>query len=286
MKRFVAVAMLVLVCCSQGWAASSVWKAKKGESVIYIGGTCHLLRESDYPLPPEFEKAYQAAQVVVFETDIARLNDPATQQKLLAKALYADGSTVERHLSPKVYAALKAYCDASGVPLQALSRMKPSLLMVTLTVLELSKMGVSQRGVDQYFHEKAVSDGKPVEGLESVDEQIDFVVSMADGTENEFVTNTLEDMKILKEEFGLLLQAWRTGDTGSLDELLVAEMKSRFPALYRKLITARNRSWLPLIEGYGKTPGTEFILVGAAHLVGDDGILAALKRKGYTVEQL
>lgn len=286
MKRCIAVVTLVLLCFSQAWAQSSVWKARKGDSVIYLGGTCHLLRESDYPLPAEFEKAYQAAQVVVFETDIARLNDPATQQKLLAKALYADGSTIDRHLSPKVYAALKAYCDASGIPLQALSRMKPSLLMVTLTVLELSKMGVSQRGVDQYFHEKAVSDRKPVEGLESVDEQIDFVVSMADGTENEFVTNSLEDMKVLKVQFGLLLQAWRAGDAGALDELLVAEMKSRFPALYRKLITARNLSWLPLIEGYGKTPVTEFILVGAAHLVGDDGILAVLKRKGYTVEQL
>jgi len=286
MKRFIAVLLLVMLSCSQAFAASSVWKAQKGDSVIYLGGTCHLLRESDYPLPTEFEKAYKAAEVVVFETDIARLNDPATQQKLLAKAMYADGSTIERHLSPKVYAALKAYCDASGIPLQAFSRMKPSLLMVTLTVLELAKMGVSQRGVDQYFHDKAVKDGKSVAGLESVDTQIDYVVSMADGAENEFVSRSLEEMKDLKEEFTRMLQAWRTGDAGKLDELMVAEMKMRHPVLYGKLITARNHNWLPLIEGYHKTPKTEFILVGAAHLVGADGILAALKRKGYTVEQL
>lgn len=285
MRRFVVVA-LVLALCGQAWGASSVWKARKGNSVIYLGGTCHLLREADYPLPPEFETAYKAATVVVFETDIDRLNDPASQQKLLAKAMYADGSTIERHLSPAVYAALKGYCEVNGIPLQAFSRMKPSLLMVTLTVLELSRMGVSQRGVDQYFHERAMKDGKGIERLESVDEQIDFVVTMADGTENEFVTHSLEDMKDLREDFGRLLQAWRKGDSGTLNELLIAEMKARHPVLYGKLITARNRNWLPLIEGYQKTPATEFILVGAAHLVGDDGILAALKRKGYMVEQL
>jgi len=286
MKKLFTCITLVLLSCSWSWAASSVWRVQKGDSVIYLGGTCHLLREADYPLPTEFEKAYKAAEMVVFETDIARLNDPATQQKLLAKAMYADGSTLERHLSPKVYAELKAYCEANGIPLQAFSQLKPSLLMVTLTVMELSKLGVSQRGVDQYFHEKAVRDKKGVEGLESVDEQINYVVSMADGSENEFVSRSLEEMKDLKEEFDLLLQAWRTGDSVKLDELMVAEMKMRHPVLYGKLITARNRNWLPLIEGYQKTPKTEFILVGAAHLVGADGILAALKKKGYTVEQL
>ena len=191
MKKIILSIVLVLFACSLAGAESSVWKAQKGKAVIYLGGTCHLLRESDYPLPPEFEQAYRASSVVVFETDIARMQDPATQQKLLAKARYADGSTVDRHLSAKTFKELSAYCEANGIPLQALSQLRPSLLMTTLIILELNKLGVSRQGVDQFFYESAARDKKAVEGLETVDEQIDYLVSMADGNEDEFVSYSL-----------------------------------------------------------------------------------------------
>jgi len=286
MKKLFAVIALLLLSCTPAWAESSVWKAQKGDSLIYLGGTCHVLRESDYPLPAEFEKAYKAAEIVVFETDIAGLGDPATQLKLLAKAVYSDGSSIDQHLSPKVYAELSAYCAANDIPLDSFRQLKPAMLMVTLVMMELAKLGVTQHGVDQYFHDRAVKEKKGVEGLETVDEQIDYITSMADGKEDEFVLQSIEEMKSLKEQFGLLLKAWRTGDAKGLDELLVADMKSRQPALFAKLITARNRNWLPLIDGYLKTPRTEFILVGAAHLVGADGIIESLKKKGYRVEKL
>jgi uncharacterized protein YbaP (TraB family) len=286
MKRVILSIALVLSVCTWAAAESSVWKAQKGKSVIYLGGTCHLLREEDYPLPPEFDQAYNASEIVVFETDIGKIQEPSSQQKILAKARYADGSSVDKHLSAKAYGELSVYCAASGIPLQAFIHLKPSMLMSMLTVMELNKLGVSRQGVDQFFYGLANRDKKIVEGFETVDEQIDYVLSMADGNEDDFVTYSLEEMKTLRQQFEILAKAWRKGDTGKLDELMVAEIKTRQPKLYKKLIVDRNRNWLPVIEAYQRTPQTRFVLVGVGHLVGPDGLIEALKKKGYKVDKL
>jgi uncharacterized protein YbaP (TraB family) len=250
MRLVIVGIVLVVFSCGVAFAESSVWKVQKGTSVIYLGGTCHLLRESDFPLPPEFRRAYDASRDVVFETDIVRLQDPSTQLKLLGRATYADGSGVDRHLSSRTYAELNAYCQANGIPLDVLRQFKPSLLMVTLTVMELARAGVGQQGVDLFFHDAAVRDGKVVDGLEDVDQQIDYVVSMADGNEDEFVIHSLRELKSLGERFDSLVDAWRRGDTGKLERLMVAELKTEQPGVYRKMIVERNRNWLPRIDGY------------------------------------
>ena len=87
MRKIIMSLMLVLFTCSWAVAESSVWKAQKGTSVLYLGGTCHILREADYPLPPEFDRAYKAADILVFETDLGKFQEPETQQKMLARPL-------------------------------------------------------------------------------------------------------------------------------------------------------------------------------------------------------
>lgn len=286
MKRVILAIILVMFTGTWAAAESSVWKAQKGDAVIYLGGTFHILRATDFPLPPEFDRAYRASDVVLFETDVGKLREPSTQQKLLARAMYADGSTIDKHLSARTYGELSAYCASNGIPLQVLSRFKPSMLMMTLTLMELTKLGVTEQGVDTVFYERAHKDKKAVRGLETVDEQINILISMADGDEDDFVSYSIKDMKTIREQFETLEQAWRTGDAARLDELLVSEMKTEHPKLYRKLVLDRNRSWLSSIDALQKSPGTKFILVGAAHLVGPDGLIEALRKRGYRVDKL
>jgi uncharacterized protein len=278
--------VLVLSTAAGAAAESSVWKAQKGAATLYVGGTFHMLRSTDYPLPPEYDRAYRAAQVLVFETDLDRFRDPALQRQLLAKATYADGSTLAQHLSPETYGALTAYCAANTIPLQLLERFKPSMLMVTLTLLELLKQGATREGVDQYFFALAKQDQKAVRGLETAEEQIDYLVAMADGNEDDFVRHALGDMATLKEQFATMADAWRRGDVEQLDGLLNRNLKDRSPSLYQRLIIDRNRQWLPIIDSYQRTPETEFVLVGVGHLVGPEGLLAALRSMGYTVSKL
>jgi len=285
-KKGISSIMLVLLLSTWASAESSVWKVQKDKSVIYLGATCHILRETDYPLPPEFDKAYKASEIVAFETDIGKLLEQSTQQKLLAQAMYADGSTIDKHLSAQAYGELSAYCKSNSIPLETFKQFKPSLLIVMLTTMELVKLGVTQRGVDLFFYGLANKDQKLVEGLETVEEQINYFVSMADGNEDDFVSYSINDMKNIKQQFEILVDAWRKGDTEKINELMVAELKTKLPKLYKKLLTDRNSKWFPKIDAYLNTPETEFILVGAGHLVGPEGIIELLKKKGYTIDKL
>ncbi|MFA7383087.1 MAG: TraB/GumN family protein [Desulfurivibrionaceae bacterium] len=286
MKKVLLAIILALTICTQALAESSVWKAQKGDSVLFLGGTFHLLRPSDFPLPPEFEKAYQASNLLVFETDINGFNNPATQQKLMAQAVYADGSSIAQHLSPKTYSQLSDYCAAMGIPLEIIKRFKPSIISVTMTTLELAKFGVIPDGVDTFMYQLASRDQKRTEGLETIDEQIRFLATMGDGNEDAFITYFLRDIASIKQDYEAMVAAWKQGDIKKLDALFVAELKTKMPKLYKELLSDRNKKWLSRIEAYHNTPEKEFILVGAGHLVGADGLLEALKQKGYTVKKL
>lgn len=286
MKRTLLIIVLVLLTSTWACAETSMWKAQKGDSVIFLGGTCHVLRSTDYPLPQEFEKAYYASQVLVLETDMGKVHDPAFQQKFLQKAKYADGTTLDKHISPQTYAALQAFCKENNIPLAVLKPYRASMAMVTLTVIELMKLGISQQGVDQFFYDMAQRDNKAIEQFETVDEQMDAILSLADGNEDEFVKYSMRDLKTLENKFGDLADAWRNGDAAKLDALLLGEMKSQAPKQYKKLIVDRNRNWLPVIASYEKKPKTRMILVGVGHLVGPDGLIEALRTMGYRVTQM
>jgi uncharacterized protein YbaP (TraB family) len=286
MKRILLGFLLILMTCSQSVAESSVWKVQKGDSVMYLGGTCHVLRPSDFPLPAEFENAYASSDLLVFETDIGRFSDMSAQQKLMVKAMYDDGSTVDKHLSAGTYRMLEAYCTANGIPLSNLKQFKPSIIAVTMVVMELSKIGAGQDGVDMFYYQSANRDSKPIVGFETIDEQIDYIVGMGEGNEDEFITYTIEDLKSIKQDYEALVGAWKEGDVEALCDHVISDIKTKMPRLYKSLLTDRNDRWLPVIESYLGTPEREYILVGVGHLVGPEGIIDALQQKGCRVEKL
>lgn len=245
-----------------------------------------MLRQSDFPLPREFHEAYGASEIIVFETDIGKLKDPSTQQELISRAMYTDGSTIENHLSSQTYSLLNDYCASNGIPLEAIKQFKPSIVVVTITALELAKLDVTQEGVDTFFYELATRENKVVEGLETVEEQINFIINMGEGIEDAFVTHSIRDLKSVKQQYEKMLEAWKKGDVKELNDFMVADIKTKTPKVYKELIVERNENWLPMFDAYQKTPQKEFILVGAGHLVGPDGILKALSLKGYKIKKL
>jgi uncharacterized protein YbaP (TraB family) len=285
-KKTLVLVLIVLGPFATAWAGAPVWVVQSGGNVVYIGGTCHLLRQSDHPLPKEFTTAYQASDRLVFETQLDQLQSPDFQQKLVQKAMYADGTTLDRVLAPAVYRQLSDYCNRAGVPIFQLRSFKPFMAILTLVGVELEKMGVSsQAGVDHYFHSKARADGKPTAGLETVRDQLDFLSSMSDGIEDRFVVKGLQDL----DRFQLLdqlISVWRKGDEDKLYQFFLRDMKNDFPKLHRRLVDDRNAAWLPQIKQLIASPKTEFVLVGVAHLVGPQGIITQLKKQGLTVAKL
>jgi uncharacterized protein len=286
MKNLILGISLNLILCFSVAADTSLWKVQLHKSVTYIGGTCHVLRKMDYPLPEEFVKAYEDSDVIVFETQLEELNTPKIQEMIIRKGIYNDELSLDKVLSTQTYDLLRQYCEASGIPVFSLNKLKPSLVVLTLLGLELQKLGINQTGVDHYFHHKATMDGKKIEGLESVEEQIEFVLSMGEGSEDDFIDNSIKDLKKTRQIISELIAAWKQGDEEKLYKLYIAPMKKDYPNLYATLIAERNREWLPIIERYLQTPQNEFVLVGVGHLVGTDGIIDHLRRSGYRINKL
>ena len=265
-------------------ADTSLWVISAQGQKLYIGGTIHVLSAEDYPLPAAFDRAYQQAQKLVFETDIAEVGSVAFQQQMMAAMVYSDGRSLRAALQPATYRELEAYCAETGFPLDNIQRFKPGMVSMILTIDELGRLGMADTGVDMYFYEKAVSDGKTLGELETPLQQMQFITSMGLGREDELILNTLRDMKELPMMMSALKTAWREGNREQLVDLGMRPLQQDFPALYEMLLVDRNREWLPALEAMLKTPEVEFVLVGALHLVGEDGLLDQLARRGYRVE--
>lgn len=289
--RFSAIAHALLALgalslCTPAFAQSSVWVASKDAQSVYLGGTVHLLRPSDYPLPPQFETAYTASEQLYFETDIAGLSDMAVQARLLQQLTYKDGRSLRTVLDDSTYRALADHLATIGMPMQMLEKFKPGLLVSTLQVFEFQKLGFTPQGVDAYFNARAIGDGKALGELEPIDAQIGFIAEMGEGNESEFIRLSLEDLVEMETSMNQMIDAWRSGNDESLDTLFVNDMKEGYPELYDSLLVQRNLNWMPIIEAMFGDADTEFVLVGAAHLVGEDGLLNLLRNNGYEVRQL
>ena len=266
-------------------AETSVWKVDTGSSTLYLGGTFHLLRKSDFPLPQEFNTAYDDSAALVFETDIGRMNDPAIQQLMTTKGLLKDKS-LRDVLSPETHNDLEKLCNSVGVPIDNLQGFKPSIVLLTIAMIELQKLGITEEGVDMHYYLKAKADGKSTAELEAIEEQIEFITSMGEGNEDAFVKHSIKEMETTEDLLPNLIHIWKTGDRSRLKRELIDPMEKDFPELYKTLIGDRNRNWMPQIVRLLKTTETEFVLVGAAHLVGPDGILTTLEKLGYRIEKL
>jgi uncharacterized protein YbaP (TraB family) len=267
------------------FAQSSVWKITRAGNTIYLGGTVHLLRSEDFPLPPEFEAAFSASRKLYFETDVSQLQSGAVQEAVLQHGVFTDGRSLDRILSPAAWKTVQHYCTKAGLPVDYVKQMKPWLFAITMALVELQKLGVSQEGVDLHYHRRASEAGKATGELEPFDRHLQFLVNFGAGHESEMIEKSMEDVAELPRVFEQTIAAWRVGDLAQIDRLLLRDIRQKFPAIHKALLTDRNAAWAPKIDALLRTPEVELVLVGAGHLPGRDGLLALLKARGCAVEQ-
>ncbi len=288
---------LVIRCCgalllgsallsTSALAQSSVWKVSKGDDYLYIGGTVHLLPPSAFPLPPEFEQAYNATDTLVLEAKMPAPDDTAAQTAMIQAMAYSDGRSLSKVLSPEVYQQVSDFFAPYGVQLQQLDGYKPGFIMLQMLALEMMKAQMAGEGVDVYFDKKAQADGKAQAYLETVESQIELLANMGEGYEDAFIQMNLAQFGDFKAYFSAMIDAWRAGDMAKLDELAVQPARELDPVLYQTLFVKRNQAWLPQIQQMFGNTEKELVLVGGGHLAGEHSVLALLKQAGYKVEQL
>jgi uncharacterized protein YbaP (TraB family) len=267
-----------------------LWKVTQGQHTLYLLGSFHLLKSQDYPLAPEVDAAFADAEQLVLELSSDELTSPALGQSMLAAAQLPAGDSLQRHLKPGTWKALQAYAQANNLPLDALQHLEPWLVATSISVQEMAKQGLdAQLGLDLHFIGLARQAGKPVTGLERGEQQIDMLDGMTPAEQEQYLAETIEDSgSIGARETERLHTAWRAGDVATLRDGLAADMKREYPALYQRINVARNDAWLPKLEACLRGPGNDdtLVVVGALHLLGDDGVVEKLRAKGYAVERI
>ncbi len=264
----------------------TMWRIDGANNSIYLLGSIHLLREQDHPLPSVIDTAYEDAEVVVMELDMDDLDPVYTQSAFNRAGVLRDGRTLEDLMGAELYAEAERAAQAIDIPIELLAQTEPWLAAMTVELMALYRIGFDPMyGVEMTMTTRATRDGKPIEGLETVDEQLSFLDGLPLDVQNEMLLQTLRESAGLREQIDELIVAWRHGDIATLDSGLLESITEE-TELHDVLIVQRNRAWVDVILEWLDDEQDYLMVVGALHLVGDDGVPTLLERRGIEVRQL
>ncbi|OOG54469.1 TraB/GumN family protein [Rhodanobacter sp. C03] len=279
-RRGAAVALLGLLLTTQALAEPALWVVKSAQTTIYLFGTVHLLpNDTDWHYPA-LDKALAASDSLTIElTD----DDAVTMQALVLQYGLDSAHPLSDKLSAAENATLAQAAQTAGIPggVQTLEIMRPWLAALTLAVTPLLKAGLDPaHGVDKLLKAQMQQAGKPVNGLETSEQQIRFLADLPPDVELSFLRSTLHDIDKGPAELTKLISAWKNGDTATIARIEDEDVRQQTPALYKRLLVQRNQTWAGKIAGMLQQPGTVFIAVGAGHLAGPDSVQAQLQKLG------
>lgn len=284
-----AVVVAVLaggVATAQDARKHFLWKVEgPGASVAYLLGSLHVLTPEFYPLSADINKAFAASRTLVEELDLDELNDPAQMMSALSKAMLTDGRTLDQIVAPSTFAEVSKRAEKAGLPMIALQRMKPWLVAITLMGPTLQAAGFkAELGIDKHFFDRAKEAGLKRQALETLAYQLDRFDQLSPRLQEDMLISSMKELDTQVGNVRELAQQWAAGDVKALEaSLLVSFEGSR--ELYDRLLVERNHNWVPHVETCLQQNAGCFIVVGAAHLVGPDGLPTLLTKKGYTVTQ-
>jgi uncharacterized protein YbaP (TraB family) len=267
-------------------AGSPVWAIHGDHNTVYLAGSVHLLKASDSALPSAFSRAYAESKELVMELDIDKVDPMEAGGWMMEHGMLKEGTTLRSTIGDERYRRVSTEASRLGIPMEAVDQLEPWVLALQLTELQYMRLGFDpQQGVEQQLQNRAHQDGKPIRGLETMEEQLGVLQGMSYSDQARFLDLTVTEMNDAEKDTQVVICAWRSGDAAKLASLLSDEYKT-FPALYRVLVTDRNKRWIPQIEAFLHEKQDYFVIVGALHLVGDGGLLELMRRDGFKAEQL
>jgi len=284
--------LLLLCVCVANFAIAdeqhsphtSLWAVQGKHNTLYLLGSMHLLPAKEQ-LPAQIDAAYRDSKTLVMEIDLSNVDPVQAQQLTMQLGLLPAGETLANQLGPEAAEKLETHTKQLGIPAAMLSQFKPWFAAITITQLQLFKMGLDpQSGVEQRFVAKAAADKKQIIGLETLEDQLGLLANLSPKLQKDFLLQTLEEADQVDQEINDMMAAWRSGDVAALEKYVARGMQE-FPELYRPLTVDRNRRWLSRLEEMLGAEENYLVIVGALHLVGKDGVLDLLEKKGYKFTQ-
>lgn len=276
--------LLCLLLPLTALADPAFYRVSKGDEQHWLMGSIHAGKPTLYPLPEPVERAWQQSRALVMEVDMNSISQEQWQGMASLTQLN-DGKSLKEYLPAELYQRTLMAGIRYGLDEATLSPLRPWFAAITLTQAAMAKTGFdSQLGIDQHFAGLAAKEGKPVVGFETLLEQLGYLASVGDN-QTLMLASTLDELPMLENAFTAVMKAWQQGDEATLINLLKEEMAP--PALQswmeQTLLAERNHNWL---KKWPSLPNESFIVVGALHLYGEQGLLAQLEQQGWRITPL
>jgi len=263
-----------------------MWKATSPSTTVYLVGSIHVGDSSMYPLPREVESAFAAAKVLAVELNIKNADQAKVLSLVQKYGVYADDDSLAKHLSKETQAALDEYCARHNVPRMGMEKLKPWLVSISIAQMAWQQAGEDPSlGIDMHF----LNESKPPQRIDELETMESQFAILADATETEqqaMLASTLKRGDDMKDLIARVLTAYTSGDPGLLEKIMQEQNDVGSKSLVKKFVDDRNVAMTGKMEEYLKGKDPVFVVVGAAHIVGDKGIAKQLRDKGYKVEQL
>src|SRR5258708_3764180 len=240
--------LLLCVTVRADGALHSLWELHGKHNTVYLLGSIHVLRLSDYPLSAVMLEAYRDAKSVLMEVNLEEISSEQVQAEMLGSAVLPEGKTLPDVLGRERYGRADALAHEVGVELSLFDQFAPWFAAEAISQLQLTQLGFQpQSGVEMYFMDRARSDGKSVAGLETVHDQISLFQNMSFDTQADNLLSSPSQGPDLPQDAAAHVPAWQRGDTQWFAAQLQSEL-GKDPRLYQSVLVARNAKWLPKTE--------------------------------------
>lgn len=266
-----------------------LWKAEHNGNTVYLLGSIHVANEAMYPLRPEVEAAFNAAQYLGVEVDLTKIDQLEIQKFLLEKGSYTDGTKLKDHVSADTYNKVVAFLKTNGLAGNTFDTYKP--WVVTQSVSSMQIMNTEYKadmGIDLYFTQKATTQKKTIIELENMQLQLNMFDQFSDKLQEKLLLDTLDSQKQADKAAAAatldgLTQMWKQGDENAL--IAMTKGVAVEPEYYKGLVSDRNANMVKKVKEYLNSDKKEtyFVVVGALHMLGDDGIVTQLQKEGFNV---
>jgi uncharacterized protein YbaP (TraB family) len=286
-NALVAFAILLVAGVAHGDdEPAMIWIITGDTNNIYLLGSIHVLRESDHPLPEILEMIYDDAEQLVMEIDMDDVDPVSTMRFLTSHGVLKGDRTLQDVMGPEMYAAAEASAAAVDIPLEMLAKTEPWLAAITVEEMVMNRAGFNAaHGIEMYLTNKAVADGKIITGLETIEEQLGFLDGLSIDTQNRWLLQSISEAERTEKIIIELVAAWRRGDAAFLEEILLSEF-DEYPELHDLILINRNKKWVGPIMALLNQDDDYLIVVGAAHLVGEESVPDLLSKQGVRIRQL
>jgi uncharacterized protein len=263
-----------------------MWKAASPTATVYLVGSIHLGDSSMYPLPKEVESAFAAAKVLAVEINIKNA-DQAKMIGLVQKyGLYAADDSLTKHLPKETQAALDDYCARHNVPRQGMEQLKPWVVAVTIAAMAWQQAGEDPSlGIDMHFLNKSKPPQR-IDELETMELQLAIFAEASEEEQQSMLAAILKQGDKTKDIIKRTQAAYVAGDPDALQKMMDEQDDLGSKSLEKKLLDDRNLAMTGKMEEYLKGKEPIFVVVGAAHIIGEKGIAKQLRDRGYKVDQV